>query len=63
MERKGMTIRQLLEERLGAEKTARFVRGLKEAYRYGKYYGEFYFPTTVKNTFRGRGSEPGEVVP
>lgn len=60
MDRKGTTIKQLLEERLGVENTARFVRGLKEAYRYGKYYGEFYYPIAVANAFRG--PEAGEVT-
>ncbi len=37
-----MTTRQLLEKKLGAAKAAIFINGLKNIYRYSKYYGDCY---------------------
>ncbi|MCP5106109.1 MAG: hypothetical protein GY950_22175 [bacterium] len=48
MHLKNISAKQLLEKKWGPEKAAAFVIALKDIYRNGKYYGEYYKQAAVK---------------
>lgn len=49
MGKKEVTMKELLEIKMGEAKTAVFINGLRDIYENGKYFGDYYVDIVMKD--------------